>query len=174
MNFQDAFNNITMYKKIYRTDWDSGIKYIFLDSGKIVDNNRDLYTFDYEDLISDRWKVLTIWEPKGGPWYALSEQDISVGRVNRQLADKHASRLRKFNIIAAYVDEHDDPNWYPDWSDENCINAFYVYYDLVTEKWYHSNGSSDMGRIHDDKVYMTQSVAKQLASDLNHGVVNLD
>jgi TolA-binding protein len=120
------------------------------------------------------------WNPIEGEWTIYSDGDIKEGgtvedfqqfgteRQTEQHAIKARDEMRVFNRLLAYRDEH-DPEFEYDIDQSNC----YIEYNENNE----NNGKYEVDWDHSYKriglVYMSESVARELADKLNKGIVVL-
>jgi hypothetical protein len=136
-----------------------------------------------EELAQMKEKLSEVeqWEPKGGRWYirfgwqvreALSSEGYRLFGLEYQTqaqATKAAKAMRTHNRLLAYVAEH-APGYEADWRDGE-EGKWFVYFDHVDEHRYIADsecGCEDIG-----KVYMPETVAKELARKLSSGEVVL-
>ena len=119
------------------------------------------------------------WDPKGGDWfvdfngsidYSTSPRldHIAFGTAfqTKEQAKVASKLMRERNRIIQYVLEH-EPNW--KFKNRPFEPNYYVYYDYSHNKW----KIADLRSMKGQHIYMSEWVAKKLASDLNSGRVVL-
>lgn len=119
------------------------------------------------------------WEPKKGAHCVTRQGSVElcvsvneackfgIERSTHDLAIRAASKMRAFNRLLAYVDEH-APDYDPGWG--NTLPKYFVYFSFTRNEYVVGNeySSRDIA-----KVYMPEKVAEKLAEDLNSGRVVL-
>lgn len=116
------------------------------------------------------------WEPKGGDWfiniygnaenYQSEEKTKSFGteRETKELAEKAAIEMRKFNRLLAYHDE-----FCPDFEFIVSHENYYIYFNEDDKKW---GTYRDYSYKH-IQVYFPENTAIELVKKLNSGEVEL-
>ena len=119
------------------------------------------------------------WEPKGGDWrialdwtaYWRGTHKLSAiegrERQTKELAEKAAKEMRKFNRLLAYRDEF-CPDYVPEWSCEEC--PYFVFFSNTDRKWL---ATSLRRAISPGIVYFPEKIAEELVEKLNNGTVVL-
>lgn len=142
-----------------------------------------------QEKIKEQMKALYVedkpvekWEPKGGDWNIagdgtpfLDDPDdgyrfFGIVRETKELAEKTAEKMRKFNRLLAYVDEmcggyefkHNERNYY--------VYKSYTYKTSDNLNWFFDY--TDREEVA-ETVYMPANVAIELANKLNSGEVVL-
>lgn len=184
MKFEEALAAMREGKKVRVSDWStSNFIRIFDNPTKFIDKNGDNLNLTSFDLLCEDWEVYEEpkWEPQNGEWYVNSlgsvnrhcglRKEVSnfgMTRKTRKQAEKARDKMRIFNRLLAYVDEH-APDYEPDWCNR-VQGKYYVRLDHSECKWHvYSNFFEQDG----GKVYMPREVAEKLADDLNNGRVEL-
>jgi ribosomal protein L24E len=118
------------------------------------------------------------WEPKEGLFYVSSDGNVyyetsnnkqrmfGTEFANREIAEKAAKEMRRFNRLIAYKMEF-CPGYEPDWNNESELK-YGVFYKHDIEKWALYN--EEYGGV---AVYFPREVAEELVRRLNSGIVTL-
>lgn len=121
------------------------------------------------------------WEPEGGTFTIMSDGNLSAivpsmpnhrnfgtERKTKEQAEKARDKMRVFNRLLSYVDEH-APDYEPDWDDIEP-EKYCIAYNYLHEKWEKiaNNYLQTIGA-----VYMPRTVAENLCRKLNSGEVVL-
>lgn len=135
---------------------------------------RDL---DLVEAMHSDWEIYEEpkWRPEGGLWLIHdggyvgktsrnfdNERNFGTLRKNKEQAEKARDKMRVFNRLLAYVDEH-APDYEPDWGASN-EKKWFVFYDHPAKQW-------DVGYCtlvqRPSCIFMPNEVAIKLADDLN-------
>ena len=117
------------------------------------------------------------WEPVGGDWFVYSEGEVSdepstdgcrlfgMERSTEEQAEKARDKMRVFNRLLAYVDEH-----CPDFEYDADEANYHIDYNYNSGRYeYDWDGTyKRVGAVH-----MSQDVAEELCRKLNSGEVAL-
>lgn len=165
MRFEQALAAMREGKKIRRTCWNTNGYW----------TNHSLCE---EAILAEDWEIYEEpkWEPEGGPWAVNSTGTVErwdsngrrffgCERKTKEAAEKARDKMRVFNRLLAYVDEH-APDYEPDWGDNSQWRVVYHHEHKlwVAEATINLQGAD---------VYMPHEVARKLAEDLNSGRVVL-
>lgn len=169
MKFEEALKAMREGKKVVEVGYDAPLGF------------NDIEHIDLREAMKSDWEIYEEpkWEPKHGPYYVCSSGEITaipqrqtddngVTRLTRKQAEKAAKKMRTFNRLLAYVDEH-APDYVPDWDDQ-YEKKYYVYYDNSSSGWSLSYDQTDQTA---GTVYMPKEVANELSNKLNNGRVEL-
>lgn len=142
---------------------------------RIVNQEGNEFPLNSTSMVNYDWEIYEEpkWEPKLGEWCAepagvshITEvgyhcrSDFGDTRPTKEQAEKARDKMRVFNRLLAYVDEH-DPNYNPD---KEWIN-WYVNFHREKKKWWADYCTYKTPGC----VYMSAKVAKKLVDDLNSG-----
>lgn len=131
------------------------------------------YPLSFDDVVTAtdwEWYREPKWEPEGGLWTIehngnVTEADTVKGyrlfgteRKTKQQAEAARDKMRTFNRLLVYVDEHKKVS-----EQENCI----IFYDRIGERYELSAVTGEMLAPYEIK--MSGRVARQLCDDLNSG-----
>ena len=122
---------------------------------------------------------IELWEPPPGDWWVDSSGAVSnwesindtrlfgTERPTEPLALRAAEKMRRFNILLAYIDKY-APDYEPDWSNKS-EPKYYPRYDHLTGTW--ARGVDYW--LEDVKPYGPADVIDGLIEKLNRGEVVL-
>ena len=131
------------------------------------------------DIDADVKGEVKPWEPPHGDWWihgsgkvcrasSFNESQLfGTERPTEPLALKAAEKMRRFNVLLAYIDAH-APDYEPDWSNANKPK-YYARHDCQTGKWVRSVGF----RFEGVNPYGPFDVIDGLVDGLNRGKVVL-
>lgn len=178
MKFEQALAAMRDGKKVRHHVWEKGC-YIKMENMHIVTEDGSVWE-PPSAIFADTWEIYEEpkWEPIGGPWAVNTTGTVEYWNSNgrrffgcerktKEQAEKAAKKMRTFNRLLAYVDEH-APDYEADWS-KNGKNYF-VCFDHDIKKW---KVEYDLQEEDAAQVYMPKEVAIKLADDLNSGRVEL-
>lgn len=145
----------------------------------IVNQEGKEFSLCSTSIVNYDWEIVEEpkWEPEGGDWHVNSLGAINKNAVvkdvrlfglqrhTKEQAEKARDKMRVFNRLLAYVDEHA-----PDYVWEEGEPNWYVYYSCCHNKF--AVGYNDFCK-NISTVYMPHEVAKRLVDDLNSGRVSL-
>lgn len=179
MKFEQALAAMREGKKVRRKSWSCG--YILIEYGEIVDEKCIRFGPCQEDILAEDWEIYEErWQPKEGKWFITPGGDIEmypdvnlgeatefgVSRACRKQAEKARDKMRTFNRLLAYADEH-APDYEPEWGDNS---QWCVLYHHDREQWIvQANINCQVAGC----IYMPEEVAKKLVDYLNSGRVEL-
>lgn len=177
MKFEQALATMREGKKIRSKEWHNHQWFWYLTDkkDKILDASGNQMSINTFDILSGSWEIYEEpkWEPKDGDWVihnsgeiyhsdvkSFAVRDFGLYRKNRAQAEAARDKMRSFNRLLAYVDEH---------SKDNEVRNFAIFKSKRTNDWQ----AEIMESYFPDCVLMSLRVADQLCKDLNSGKVVL-
>jgi hypothetical protein len=172
MKFEEALTAMREGKKVRLPRWRKGC-YVCIERNTFIDEDGIDFGGMLDNILDNDWEIYEEqeWEPKGGYWCIGGDGTIFPStrspawsqfgseRSSKEQAEAARDKMRTFNRLLAYVDEHSDPA-------EEC-NAK-IFHNGI---WVWT--TVPLGHQLPDTILMPKRVAEQLCKDLNSGRVVL-
>ena len=146
---------------------------------EVITNLKEWISEIEADIKADIKDEVTPWEPPPGDWWISGLGKVSrtasvnesrlfgVERPTEPLALKAAEKMRRFNVLLAYIDKY-APDYEPDWSN-HVEPKFYPLCNHKTGKWVRQRDY----QIEGVNPYGPRDVIDGLIENLNRGEIVL-